>query len=569
MIHPETGHRLVFNGEIYNFQVLRDELTGQGVVFRGHSDTEVLLHGLVKHGPAYIERLEGMYAFALFDPKDNKLLLARDPMGIKPLYMAAVSNAFLFASEVRGIMASGLIERRFDSQAIAGFLAYGSIPEPCTLFECVRMLPAGCWQLIDAAAPLSGPTRAGSEPRRHWRFPAVDAGVNEGDAVSSIRQTLDASVRDHLVSDVPVGVFLSSGLDSTIVAGLAARHTPQLRTFTVGFADQPDLSEAGLAAETAAILGTQHTDIQITVPDAEQTALAWLQSLDQPSVDGLNTYVISQAVRAQGIVVALSGLGGDELFGGYSSFGRVPGMMKMMRTVNWLPTWGRSALSTVATLGRPQAVREKATDMARTDGGLVELFLQCRRTMSNEQLAALGIDADAIGLTPAFIPPESYAALPQTSGDVIAGLSRLESAFYMRNTLLRDSDTNGMAHSLEIRVPMLDRRLLDYVFALRGDVRLPSGKADKHLLRRSFASLLRPALTERRKTGFTLPIGRWIAGPMRELCESGLAHLKSLNLLRPEGVDGVWQSFLQGPDRVRWSRAFALCVLGLHTKRMV
>jgi asparagine synthase (glutamine-hydrolysing) len=188
--------------------------------------------------------------------------------------------------------------------------------------------------------------------------------------------------------------------------------------------------------------------------------------------------------------------------------------------------------------------------------------------MSNKQLAVLGIAPRDLGLTDAYLLADSTDDLPLSGQDIVYDTSILESRLYMGNTLLRDSDANGMAHSLEIRVPILDRRLIDYAFALPGGVRLPSGKADKHLLRRAFASKLRPALTEQKKRGFTLPIGEWMLGPLRELCETGIAYLKSMNILRPEGIDKVWKSFLEQSDQIRWSRAFSLCVLGLSCKRL-
>lgn len=564
MVHPDTGDRLVLNGEIYNCNVLRDELTAHGVRWRGHSDTEVLLHGLARWGTEFIPRLQGMFAFAWLSFRQRRLLLARDPLGIKPLYVASTPQAFLFASEVRAITASGLVPRNMDPKAVAGFLAYGSIPEPTTLYENVAAFPAGCYQWIE----IGGATGYRVQPpRRHWSFPHPSATIDGSQVSESVSTTLDAAVRDHLLSDVPVGVFLSSGLDSSIVAGLAVRHAPDLRTFTVGFTDQPDMSESQMAARTAALLGTKHTEIPVTGPEAESAAVAWLRSLDQPSVDGLNTYIISRAVRAQGIIVALSGLGGDELFGGYSSFARVPRMAEMMRHVRWLPARGREALGSVATVGRPATVRQKAADMLRSNGGLVELFLQNRRSMSNGQLRALGIEPARIGLTEDFITPETRDELGSQAEDAGALLSQLESGFYMKNTLLRDSDTNGMAHGLEIRVPMLDRRMLDLVLSIPGHIRLPDGRANKHLLREAFKNMLRPELTEQAKRGFTLPVGRWMVGPMRELCESGVDYLKGLSILQKDGVDAVWKSFVNGRDQSRWSRAFALCVLGLHMQR--
>jgi len=287
MVHPITGDRIIYNGELYNFLPLRKELEDLGEKFVGHCDTEIMLHALARWGPEAIKRFAGMYAFAFHDVARNRLILGRDPLGIKPLYVAEIDGYVLFASELRAILASDLVPRKLDRRAVAGMLAYGAVQEPCTIVQGVRMFPAGHFQVYDASA--SSP----ASPVRFWDFPRPRVGMTQADAVAAVRDTLNIAVRDHLVADVPVGVFLSSGLDSTIIAGLAARHTRQLRSFTVSFADQPDMSEQALADETARLFGLEQTNINITGVDAEAAAVAWLGALDQPSIDGLNVYVIS------------------------------------------------------------------------------------------------------------------------------------------------------------------------------------------------------------------------------------------------------------------------------------
>ncbi len=363
-------------------------------------------------------------------------------------------------------------------------------------------------------------------------------------------------------------MFLSSGLDSTILAGLAARLTPNLRSFTVGFADEPDLSEQTLATETARIFGLSHTNIDISGADAESAARQWLQSLDQPSIDGLNVYVISKAVRAQGITVALSGQGGDELFGGYPSFGDVPRLRRALRHMAWTPASLRGGVASLAATRKSPAVRAKLIDMARTDCSVLSLALQRRRAMTDPQLAALGLNASELGLDPSFEPIEALDGLAMDDADPIASISRIESRFYQCNMLLRDGDANGMAHSLEIRVPILDQRVADLAYSLPGKVRLPTGRPNKHLLRATFADLLRPELTSQAKRGFTLPIRRWMLGPLRDLCETGLSHVRDHGLLDRQGVDAVWNGFLRHPETPIWSRAFALCILGLYAGKM-
>lgn len=565
MRHPETGDLITFNGEIYNFALLRAELEAEGVQFRGHSDTEVLLHALVRRGPAVIARLEGMYAFAWYSPSRNELLLCRDALGIKPLYIAATRNGLLYGSELRVISAAEMLPRRLDRGAAYSMLAYGAVPEPRTILEGVSMLPPGSYQVFDLAKPLA---EMACPVQRYWSFPRRRDDLDARQAVDAVRTTLAAAVRDHLVSDVPVGVFLSSGIDSTIMAAIAADCTPQLRTFTVAFADDPEMSEGQPAAETARRIGAQHTEIQVNGPDALAAATRWLESLDQPSVDGLNTYVISQAVRKQGIVVALSGLGGDELFGGYSTFANVARFERLRRRMAWLPSGARRTAARLATLGQPSAVRQKAGDMLAGDGELISLYTASRRALSDQALRELGADPGSCGLNHLYLPPAALAGRFHLDDDLFAGVSQLEAGLYMSNQLLRDSDTNGMAHSLEIRVPLLDRRLLDLAFALPGAIRRGDGIAGKALLRAAFPEYLPPGIAGLAKRGFTLPVGRWMVGPLRELCESGLDHLKRMNVLRSDGIDATWGAYRAEPHPRRWARAFSLCVLGLYCRRV-
>lgn len=561
MAHPVTGDQIVFNGEIYNFQLIRQELLAAGEKFAGHSDTEVLLHAMSRWGPDCIKRLHGMFAFAFYSAKEQTLTLARDSVGIKPLYVGREDNYFLFASEVRGILASGLVSRTLDSAGVTSLLAYGAVQQPATLFQSIHSFPPGHYQVIDARSTAKSPPAT-----IFWSPPGICYKQTEAQVVGALEATLDAAVRDHLIADVPVGVFLSSGLDSTVVAGLAGKHTRSLRSFCVGFADQPDLSELGLARETARAFGLQHTEITINGSDAEEAAMAWLQSLDQPSVDGLNVYIISKAVRQQGITVALSGQGGDELFGGYPSFADVPKLHRAMRYLCRLPAPARKAFAQMATMKKSKAVQQKFQDMLSTEGSLLDLYLQRRRMMSDEQLKALGLNMD--GMLPGWLPQGALDEFKSNPTDPIWTVSALESRFYQGNMLLRDSDTNAMAHRLEIRVPMLDQRMLNLMFTVPAKIRLPHKYADKHLLRVAFAPMFRPALASQAKRGFTLPIRRWMLGPLRDLCEHALISLKRLEMLKPSGIDLVWNTFLENPESPIWTRAFSLCVLGLYVKRM-
>ena len=574
MIHPQTGDQIVFNGEIYNFLELRSELEKAGEVFFGRCDTEVLLRALTRWGVDALKRIEGMYALAFLNKRENRLVLARDPVGIKPLYVAEATvpdcgKTLLFASEMRALLASGLVERKLDIRGVATLLAYGVTQQPETIFRRIRSVMPGTYEEYVFHCTPGEPYKACGPARSFWSFPRADRSITPSQAAEAVRVTLDAAIQRHKVADVPVGVFLSSGLDSTIIAGLTAKHTPRLRSFTVSLADHPDISEHAIAADTARLLGLEHTAIDLGDTEALRSARGWLDSLDRPSVDGLNVYVISKVVRAHGIVVALSVQGGDELFGGYPSFEQVPKLRRMMARIRWLPGSARVMLARLLTMRRSMAQRQKLDDIMRGNDSILRLGLQRRRAMSDEQMHVFGLDAGRLGLTDDFQPYEALEGLmpgPQLDpDDIVWSVSQVESRFYQGNMLLRDSDTNSMAHGLELRVPMLDKRMLDLVYSIPGDVRLPDHKADKHLARVAFGDLLREDLLNRGKTGFALPIAQWMQGPLRDLCEEGLRYLKSLDLMRSEGIDEVWRTFLSDPHSPIWSRAFTLCVLGHFT----
>lgn len=562
MLNAATGDAITYNGELYNYLDLRAPFEQRGTRFRGHSDTEVLLYGIGEQGPRFLEKTRGMYAVAYYDAAKRRLMFARDPMGIKPLYIAERDGYIVWASEVRAVLASGLVDGGIDARGLAGLMAYGCVPEPLTFFSGIRAFPAGAWQWIDLD-PASGGYRAGPIAR-HWDFPDVDESITEADAVERLRSTLDNAVRQHLIADVPVGVFLSSGLDSTIVASLARRHTERLRTFTVGFSDHADLNESLLAQETARNLGVEHHDLQVTNSQAQGWAEEWFKSLDQPSVDGLNTYVISKAVRQQGIVVALSGLGGDELFCGYTTFEELLRIKRGYDLVSWLPGSLRKRVFAARAANFPASVRERISEMAASDGDLLTLYLYRRRAMSDLRLMELGLDAAKLGLTPSYMPEEALDRAAGDPTDVVAAVSRLESRFYMRNMLLRDSDTNGMAHSLEIRVPMIDTRMLDLAYSIPGHVRMPTGRYGKHLLKAAFTEEIPEKLRSLPKRGFVLPTRRWISGPMRERCEAALESVKAVGFLNGKHIDAVWQEFLANPDTQVWGQTFLLCVLGVY-----
>ena len=562
MVHPVTGDVLVFNGEIYNFRELREELIAQGSVFRGKSDTEVLLHGLARHGDGFVERLSGMFAFSFFERSTRRLLLVRDHLGIKPLCVASGEWGMAGASELKALTECGHVDTTPNPQAVAGLLAYGAVPEPLTILMGARRFPAGClqWITFDAA----GMPRQG-EIKRYWKWPEVDPSWDEARAVAAVRESVEAAVKSHLIADVPVGVFLSSGVDSTIMAAMAAKHDRHTKTFTVGFADHPDLSESAEAARTAQALGVEFHDIQLPSGLAVEHTKEWLRRLDYPSVDGLNTWVISHALRATGTVVGVSGLGGDELFGGYPSFFDVPRALSVHRKLRAVPKAARSGLFWLSKSHASAAVREKAWAMGGAGDDIVAQYMLRRRMFSDKNMKHFGIDPIALGLDETYQHPAVISELRDTlDSDPIAAISRMESRFYMGNMLLRDSDAYGMAHSLEIRVPFLDRRVVETAASIPGNIRLPRGGGAKHLLKKAFAPELRSEIAGAKKRGFTLPIRRWMLGPLAVECESSLDALKDSGLFRADQVTALWESFRAHPESPIWSSAFMLVVLGAY-----
>ena len=557
MVNQATGDVLVYNGEIYNAPALRDLLKIEGLEFQGHSDTEVLMRAYERWGTECLSRLRGMFAFALWDARRSRLVIARDPMGIKPLYYAAKADSwFVFASEVRALLQSGLPDSRIDRRALAGYLAYGAVQEPLTIYEGIFSLPRGCWQERDDR----GNVTAGG---RYWQFPLPEESQRARrftDVVEEGRGILQESVRRHLLSDVKVGLFLSSGLDSTALLGLTPGK--QVDAFTVSFPDHPKYNEFVGASVAAKRFGVRHHEC----PVSDSSALNWirkaLECMDQPSMDGFNSYIVSRAVREHGIAVSLSGLGADEIFGGYELFHRVP---RIYNALSWLLPFPESVRTTAAWLATPFAndtVRQKAHEIAKVNPGLIGLYFRQRRLIADSGLEAFGFHPRTLRLSEDFQVPELQYEGCYITADLLSSVARLDAAFYLENTLLRDSDIFGMANSLEIRVPFLDRDLIEWAFRLPGDVLLPKGAPLKHLLRNICAEVYEKLPVSSSKRGFVLPISAWLRGPLREVMEVSLRTVRDSGTLDTTGIDDVEEIFRREPDSPAWSRLWALVTLG-------
>jgi asparagine synthase (glutamine-hydrolysing) len=494
---------LVFNGEIYNQHSLRSDLERQGHRFRSSSDTEVLLELLIRYGTAGLQRLRGMYAFCLWDSQEQRALLARDPYGIKPLYLwQGAGGQLLFASEVRALLASNLIPRQLDATALAGFLASGSVPEPRTLVAGIISLPAGWlgewhegrWQI-----------------QPHWQ-PCYEPGLplSPSDQIALTRQALAASVEAHQLSDVPVGLFLSGGLDSSALLALAGGQ--RITTLSIGFQESA-YDESDRAAAVARYFGSSHVPLQLDAARAAALLPGFLAAVDQPSIDGFNTFCVSQLAHEQGLKVVLSGLGGDELFGGYPSFRKIPRLLALHRSLGparptaayWLERSGQHQRLRLAAFLRGPATPAAAHRCLR---GLFSL----RETALLLQHWGL---AGATAADQARFEPGSSRC--PTQADAIAWL---ESSRYMGQQLLRDSDTYSMAHGLELRIPFVDAQLFRELAPLPAATRLARGK---QLLQDSVPEL-RQALPPEAKRGFSFPFGVWFDQPSSPLRPGSSVH---------------------------------------------
>jgi asparagine synthase (glutamine-hydrolysing) len=499
---------VTFNGEIYNYRKLRATLEAKGRLFRTQTDTEVLLHLYAEKGEAMVDDLRGMFAFGLWDAEKNGLLLARDPYGIKPLYYADDGWTLRFASQVKALLAGGKVSRDQEPAGWAGFCLFGSVPEPFTTYQAIRALPAGSTLWVDRVGPHQT-KQYFSIADAYCRAEAARSSVNDQDEQLGVREALLDSVRHHLVSDVPIGAFLSSGIDSGALVGLM-RDVGQrdIQTVTVAFEEFRGRSEdeAPIAREIASRYGTQHTTRIVTEQEFRNDLPKILEAMDQPTIDGLNTWFVSKAARELGLKVVISGLGGDELFGGYPSFRDVPMWVRTLAIPAQIPALGDLA-RWLLTTAFPQSLSPKAAGLLKYGGSYAgAYFLRRGLFMPWELQAVVGADTARLGLH-RLNPIQHIEALlkPQPSRS-FSRISVLESSLYMRNQLLRDTDWASMAHSLEVRVPLVDSKLLSQFASITAR----NGPQSKHLLAGIPRVPLPPKVVERPKTGFTTPIQSWL-----------------------------------------------------------
>jgi len=571
MHDPATGNWIVYNGEVYNFRAVRAKLEGLGLHFTSQSDTEVILKAYAQWGENCLHEFRGMFAFAMWDAQRYRLFIARDPMGIKPLYYYQSDRYFLFSSEVRTLLGTGLVPRNMDAAGLVSYLTFGSLYDPNTLVEGVNALPAGhyltwengqttlaeYWDLIDPEMVESSHQDSYTSAKRR----------NELEA--QVAEILDESVRMQLVSDVPVGVFLSGGIDSSSLVGILNRNGIKPSTFSIVF-QEAEYSEAEYSRAIAQLFRTDHHEITVRQSDFFAAIAPAIQAMDVPTIDGLNTYFVSERTRAAGVKVALSGLGGDEMFAGYSSFRTVPRMERFANVWERVPGIVRGQLASIfAALAPATDQNRKLTDLVR-NGSLVHPYFLSRMLFTPSQLnELLPLPAGKAGVA-AFLCSEKpliESVSRAQSLDRVNRVSYLEARCYMLNTLLRDSDVMSMAHGLEVRVPLIDHQLARRILALPGSWKLNLG-TPKPLLVRALGGLLPDKIVHRPKRGFALPFEHWLRDTLRPVVEESLRKIGdgALGALISERtVRGVWVDFLEG--KTSWSRPWSLYVLHCWCQR--
>jgi asparagine synthase (glutamine-hydrolysing) len=690
IIDIEGGHQPVFNedgnvgavlnGEIYNFQELRQQLLDRGHTIRTRSDSEVALHAYEEWGEECVEHFEGMFALAVFDRRSSEfrvpsselerqrsevggqrsevgrqssvlnsqhsvlstqhsalnshqsgtLFLARDRLGIKPLYYYYARSAqfrvpssefrvepktgdskletrnsrletFLFASEVRTLLASGVVPRKLCTAAVESYLLFGSVSEPMTLIEGVFSLPPGhrltielagantpirpesYWNIAEARGGESFESRVSSSEFKNrgeagtGRQGETDAQSNGhrskdsevADAAQHTRELLTQSVRKHLIADVPVGVFLSSGIDSTALAALASREASGLHTFTVAFPEK-EFSEAEIARHTAATLGTTHQELMLSGDEMLARLNEAVGALDQPSMDGINTYFVSWGASQAGLKVTLSGLGGDEVFGGYNTFRRTTSFQRLASVSAGMPRTLRAAVASAVTGAGGHFVSgdvaRKLTAILGSSESLPDAFYYGRTLFTPAQVAALLLDHKVNGAVAPWRMWLAETALQARELDAFAAVTCMESRSYLVNTLLRDTDSMSMAHSLEVRVPFLDHPLVEFVTHLPQAAKLRKGMP-KALLVEALRDVLPRDVVGQKKRGFTFPWAEWLRGPLKTRVETGLSELSPAlrEVLDAKETRRVWQDYLEG--RTSWSRPWSLYVLNEWAKK--
>jgi asparagine synthase (glutamine-hydrolysing) len=546
MTNEDHSLRLSFNGEIYNFKELRAGLIAKGHRFRSKTDSEVIVHLYEEYGDDCLQYLRGMFAFALWDERKRRLFLARDRFGMKPLYYAERAGAFVFASELRALSASGFVSNERNQTAAVQFLQYGSVPGEDTLFKDVHLVPPGHYLIND---------KSGIQLKSYWSLEASFSDGQKNNHSLDIDELLSEVVHMHLTSDVPLCVLLSGGMDSSSLVALARRRRPreELHTLTISFDDDKH-NESTHARLVSDQFQTRHYERQISSENVGASLSSFIGALDQPTCDGFNTFVVSQAAKEMGFRVLLSGLGGDEVFGGYAHFKKIKTFFRLLPMIAKMPLNARKFAVDNMVLGS-QLLGVRAAERLNylDDTSEHSAYRVYRGLFGPRRIMAL-LDCAASDVRP--VPAPHITQLPSEIDRAFA----LEFNRYLHDQLLRDADVMSMRHSVEMRVPFLDHELVTSVLSLPADQRFDA-KQQKKILRNVIKRELPDAILNRRKRGFTFPLGHWMKTSLKSHIQEVLLDpltFRSQTPLKKSAVTKLWSDFLQ--DRVHWSLPWSLYV---------
>ncbi len=544
---------MVFNGEIYNFKSIKAELTDYP--FRTESDTEVVLAAYIKYGENCLRLFNGMFAFAIWDTVDKTLFIARDRLGIKPLYYVLNNDEIIFSSSIKSILATDLIDRKISEDGLVDYLRYQTVHAPYTILDGVFALMPGQQIMLSEE----------HEPRfkKYWS-PTKDyynASNSVSEVQTQVQNKLSESVERRLVSDVPFGAFLSGGIDSSIIVALMSQqHDQKIDTFSVAFKEEK-FSEAQFARQVAEKYKTNHHEIELGVDEFKDLIPTAFKFMDHPSGDGLNTFVVSKKTKEAGVKMALSGLGGDELFGGYSIFNQVPNL----QAKKWLysfPVYMRKPMGILNHTFKGTIESAKIKEILKSPTFDLEYIYQYYRQVAMDDQVKDLLKTNKLPESRVLRDTHELIGFNK-EGWGLPALSRIsvaEMTTYMQNVLLRDADQMSMANGLELRVPFLDHELVSYVLGIRDEIKKPI--TAKKLLVDSFQHLIPEEVHNRKKMGFVLPYETWMKQELKSFCEERLNELKKIPYFRNNGIDDYWKQFLNNNKRVTWSRIWPLVSLG-------
>jgi len=551
----DNRYVIVYNGELYNYKELKLDLQrsthGSGqipYIFKTASDTEVILAAFIRWGNKCLDYFNGMYAFTIYDTLEKKLTIARDRIGVKPLYYYYGDEGLFFSSEIRPIIHSGVKSFSLNKDVVSEYAMYQTVFAPNTIIKGIKTLMPG--YLLEYENGKVTTTNYYSVNK----ISSDSRGLSYKEICKNVYDLLGQSVQRRLVADVPFGAFLSGGIDSSAIVGLMSKvSSEKIQTFNISF-DENEFSESKYAQLIAKKFNTQHHEIKLAPEDFLKQLPEALNAMDHPSGDGPNTYIVSKATKNAGVTMALSGIGGDELFAGYDVFKRMVELEKKS-WLNAVPQFARIAAGYAIKKQRGTVSGNKIHELLSQEKiNFASAYPLNRSLFTQKELGRLIRNENPFGTIGTII-----SETPQIENHLLSAVSIAEISTYLQNTLLRDADQMSMAVALEVREPFLDYKLIEFVLSVSDEHKYPH--SPKKLLVDSLSDLLPDEIVNRPKMGFTLPWKHWLKNELKTFCEKNIKSLEDKKLFSPGGIKSLWDCYLNGDVTVTWSRVWHLVVL--------